>query len=126
MFSDIKVPFDSVMLYNVAKLKDGVSMDDIEIQIGTMCNVVKNKYKGFLAGQVFKYAGFISDEGSVGDYGPEGNHIAIITYWSSFEEHERSHADKDFKEAFCGLLEFCTSSHELGYQILWQANRESE
>ena len=24
MFSDIKVPFDSVMLYNVAKLKDGV------------------------------------------------------------------------------------------------------
>ena len=45
MFSDIKVPFDSVMLYNVAKLKDDVSMDDIEIQVGTMCNVVKNKYK---------------------------------------------------------------------------------
>ena len=53
MFSDIKVPFNSVMLYNVAKLKDGVSISDVEEHLGTMCNIVKNKYKGFLAGQVF-------------------------------------------------------------------------
>ena len=48
MFSDIKVPFDSVMLYNVAKLKEGITISDVEEHVGTMCNIVKNKYKGFL------------------------------------------------------------------------------
>ena len=86
--------------------------------------IVKNKYKGFLAGQVFEYAGFVSKEGSVGDLGPEGNHIAIITYWSSFEEHERSHADTDFKNEFCKLLEFCDDTKELGYKLMWQGEQE--
>ena len=45
MFSDIKVPFNSVMLYNVAKLKDGVSISDVEEHLGAMCNIVKNNYK---------------------------------------------------------------------------------
>ena len=124
MFGKITIPFDSVMLYNVVKLKEGVSMDDVEVQIGTMCNIVKNKYKEFIAGQVFKYSGFVSDEGSIGDYGPEGNHLAIITYWKSFDEHERSHADEDFKNAFCGLVEFCTETKELGYELLWQGEQE--
>ena len=111
MFSDIKVPFNSVMLYNVAKLKDGVSISDVEEHLGTMCNIVKNKYKGFLAGQVFEYAGFISNEGSVGDLGPEGNHIAIITYWTTFDE-------------LCKLLEFCDDTKELGYKLMWQGEQE--
>ena len=124
MFTDIKVPFNSVMLYNVAKLKDGMTISDVEEHIGTMCNIVKNKYKEFIAGQVFKYSGFVSDEGSIGDYGPEGNHLAIITYWKSFDEHERSHADEDFKNAFCGLVEFCTETKELGYELIWQGEQE--
>ena len=41
MFTDIKVPFNSVMLYNVAKLKDGMTISDVEEHIGTMCNIVK-------------------------------------------------------------------------------------
>ena len=36
MFSDIKVPFNSVMLYNVAKLKEGVTLTDVEEHLGTM------------------------------------------------------------------------------------------
>ena len=44
MFGKITIPFDSVMLYNVVKLKEDVSMDDIEVQIGTMCNIVKLNY----------------------------------------------------------------------------------
>jgi len=124
MFGKITIPFDSVMLYNVVKLKEGVSMDDVEVQIGTMCNIVKNKYKGFIAGQVFKYAGFISKEGSVGEPKQEDDHLAIITYWESFDEHERSHADACFKEAFCGLVEFCSETSELGYQLLWQGEQE--
>ena len=124
MFTDIKVPFNSVMLYNVAKLKDGMTISDVEEHIGTMCNIVKNKYEGFLAGQVFEYAGFVSKEGSVGDFGVEGNHIAIITYWKSFDEHERSHADEDFKNEFCKLLEFCEDTKELGYKLMWQGEQE--
>ena len=106
MFGSIEVPFDSVMLYNVVRLKDGVTVEDVEGQIGQMCNIVKNKYEGFVAGQVFQYAGFISEEGSVGDYGDEGDHLAIVTYWTSFDEHERSHADNCFKDAFPPFQKF--------------------
>jgi len=126
MFSEIKVPFDCVMLYNVAILKEGVTIEDVEENLAMMCNIVKNKYEGFIAGQVFKYSGFISEEGSVGDLGKEGNHIAILTYWSSFEEHERSHADKDFKNEFCKLMDFCEETKELGYELLWQGNRADD
>ena len=45
MFGDIKVPFNSAMLYNVAKLKEGITISDVEEHLGTMCNIVKNKYK---------------------------------------------------------------------------------
>ena len=78
MFNDIKVPFNSVMLYNVAKLKEGVTLTDVEEHLGTMCNIVKNKYKGFLAGQVFEYAGFVSKEGSVGDYGDDKSYQTLV------------------------------------------------
>ena len=61
---------------------------------------------------------------SVGDYGDEGNHIAIITYWTTFDEHERSHADEDFKNEFCKLLEFCEDTKELGYKLMWQGEQE--
>jgi hypothetical protein len=29
--------------------------------------------------------------------------VVIVTYWRSLEEHERSHADKVFKEKFSAL-----------------------
>ena len=91
-----------------------------------MCFVVKNNYPGFKAGQVFKYSGFISDEGSVGDYGEEGNHIAIVTYWDSFKEHEKSHSHETFKKLFSNLVEFCDEAKELGYELLWQGEQEPE
>ena len=68
MFNPITIPFGAAMLYNVVKLKPGVSTDDVEMAIGEMCNVVKNTYGdevgGFIGGQVFKYTGFVSAEGS--------------------------------------------------------------
>ena len=76
MFSPVTIPFGGKMLFNVVKLKEGVSMEDVELALGDMCNVVKNTYGndkgGFIVGQVFKYDGFISDNGSVGDAGMEG------------------------------------------------------
>ncbi len=124
MFGPIEVPFESVMLFNVIKLKPGVEMDDVELALGEMCNAVKNNYGdakgGFIAGQVFKYAGFISDEGSVGNYGPEGEHLVVITYWTTFGQHEASHADALFKEKFSALADMCQETKELGYELLWQ------
>ena len=132
MFAPIEIPFGCVMLFNVVDLKDGVTVEDVELVLGEMCNVVKNTYGddngGFIAGQVYKYSGFVSEEGSIGEP-PSGNEVAarikqgelaIVTFWQSFEQHERSHADKIFKEKFSKLVEFCDETYELGYQMLWQ------
>jgi hypothetical protein len=132
MFEPIEIPFGCVMMFNVVDLKDGVTVEDVELVLGEMCNVVKNTYGddkgGFIAGQVYKYSGFVSAEGTVGD-APENNEtaarirqgeLAIVTFWKSFEQHEKSHADKVFSEKFSALVEFCDETYELGYQMLWQ------
>nr|CAA6813116.1 MAG: Unknown protein [uncultured Thiotrichaceae bacterium] len=138
MFSPIEVPFGCSMLFNVVDLKEGVTVDDVELLLGEMCNVVKNNYGddngGFIGGQVYRNAGFISDEGSVQE--DDGNvkkrvqqnmgDIVIVTYWQSFEQHEKSHADKLFKEKFDKLAEFCDDTYEVGYEMLWQGVPEEE
>ncbi len=97
MFDPVSIPFGAKMLFNTVKLKPGVDMDDVELALGEMCNVVKDTYGGdkggFIAGQVFKFSGFVSDEGSLAESRTADAHIAIVTYWRSFEEHEKSHAD---------------------------------
>lgn len=124
MFGPITIPFGSVMLFNVVKLKEGVELSDVELALGEMCNVVKNTYGdekgGFIGGQVFRFSGFISDEGSVGDVESTEDHVAILTYWNSFEQHEKSHADNTFKEKFSELLKYCSKTYEVGYEMLWQ------
>ena len=42
MFGPIEVPFGCSMLFNVVDLKEGVTVDDVELLLGEMCNVVKN------------------------------------------------------------------------------------
>lgn len=124
MFHPIEIPFGCVMLFNVVDLKDGVTVEDVEMALGEMCNVVKNTYGndegGFIGGQVYKNSGFISDEGSLGKPRVDEGDLVIITYWSSFEQHEKSHADAAFKEKFSNLLEFCDNTYEVGYEMLWQ------
>ncbi|WML89974.1 hypothetical protein [Thiothrix lacustris] len=137
MFNPIQIPFGCTMLFNVVDLKDGVSVEDVELVLGEMCNVVKNTYGddngGFIGGQVYRNAGFVSDEGSVdgGDSHPNKRvqqnmgDIVIVTYWQSFEQHEKSHADKLFKEKFAKLAEYCDNTYEVGYEMLWQGVPEA-
>ncbi|GMU72941.1 MAG: hypothetical protein HS109_03215 [Burkholderiales bacterium] len=124
MFDALSVPFGARMLFNTVKLKPGVAMEDVELAVGEMCHVVKETYRGdkggFCGGQVFRFSGFASPEGSLGGVKPAEAHLAIVTYWRSFEEHERSHADRIFKEKFAALASMCTESRELGYEMLWQ------
>lgn len=128
MFEPLTVPFGSVMMYNVVKLKEGVTLEDVELLLGEMCNVVKNTYGdeegGFIGGQVYKFGGLVSDEGSIDSNNNTEEHISIITYWNSFEQHEKSHADKLFKEKFAKLVAFADSSYEIGYDMLWQGEPE--
>ena len=44
MFDALHFPYNSVMLYNVAKLKQNIVEEDIELALGERCNTVKNKY----------------------------------------------------------------------------------
>jgi hypothetical protein len=129
MFDPISLPFGAKMLFNTVKLKPGVSFEQVELTVGEMCNVVKETYGGdkggFLAGQVFKFSGFLSDEGSLGAVSQTDEHYAIVTYWRSFEEHEKSHADKIFTSKFEALAAMCSETKELGYDMLWQGVPES-
>lgn len=129
MFDAISVPFGAKMLFNTVRLRPGVSVEDVELAIGEMCNVVKRAYGGdkggFIAGQVFKFSGFVSDEGSLGTVKAE-DHLAIVTYWRSFEEHERSHADTLFNAKFGALVEMCSDAKELGYEMLWQGESDAK
>jgi len=128
MFLPITIPFNCVMLFNRVYLKEGVTAEDLELELGEMCNVVKNNYRddgGFIAGQVFEFTGFASAEGSLNYAGREEKHIAIVTYWKSFDQHEKSHADKLFNEKFSALLEYVEEADELGYRLLWQGEPEN-
>jgi heme-degrading monooxygenase HmoA len=124
MFGPITIPYGAKMLFNEVRLKPGVSVDDVELTLGEMCNVVKETYGdekgGFIAGQVFRFSGFISDEGSVQNQRGEEAHLAIVTYWRSYEQHEASHADRIFREKFAELAAQCSETRELGYEMLWQ------
>lgn len=124
MFTSITIPYGCKMLFNAVKLKPGITAEDVELALGEMCHVVKETYGdesgGFIAGQVFKYDGFISKEGSIDSMKEPDYDIAIVTYWASFEQHEKSHADKAFKDKFSALSEMCTDTFELGFSMLWQ------
>jgi hypothetical protein len=124
MFDPITLPYGAKMLFNTVKLRPGVAFDDVELAVGEMCNVVKETYGGdkggFLAGQVFRFTGFVSDEGSLNPSRTADEHFVIVTYWRSFEEHEKSHADAIFAEKFGALAQMCSDSKELGYEMLWQ------
>ena len=129
MFGPISVPFGAKMLFNTVKLKPGVSFDEVELAVGEMCNVVKDTYGGdkggFIAGQVFKFSGFVSAEGSLNATPGADEHYVIVTYWRSFDEHEKSHADLTFATKFAALEKMCSETKELGYDMLWQGTPES-
>ena len=118
MFGPISIPYGAKMLFNTVTLKPGVSFDQVELAFGELCMAVKTAYGsqngGFIAGQVFKFSGFVSDEGSLAESRTADEHYVIVTYWRSFEAHEKSHADKVFTDKFSALATMCSDTKELG------------
>jgi hypothetical protein len=129
MFGPITVPFGAKMLFNTVRLKPNVTFEDVELAVGELCSIVKGTYGGdkggFIAGQVFKFSGFVSDQGSLTESKTADNHYVIVTYWRSFEDHERSHADEIFTNKFSTLAAMCSETKELGYDLLWQGEAAS-
>lgn len=129
MFDPVTLPYGAKMLFNTVKLKPGVAFEEVEMAVGEMCNIVKETYGGdkggFLAGQVFRFSGFISDAGSLNATHSADEHYVIVTYWRSFEEHEKSHADTLFAGKFAALATLCSETRELGYDMLWQGAPEA-
>jgi len=124
MFGPITLPFGAKMLFNTVRLKPNVTFEDVELAVGELCSVVKETYGGdkggFVAGQVFKFSGFVSNEGSLTESKTADDHYVIVTYWRSFEDHERSHANEIFANKFAALAVMCSDTKELGYDMLWQ------
>ena len=129
MFGPITIPYGAKMLFNTVTLKPDVSFDQVELAFGELCMTVKQTYGGkkggFIAGQVFKFSGFVSDEGSLTESRTAEEHYVIVTYWHSFEDHEKSHADKIFTDKFSALATMCSETKELGYDMLWQGASEA-
>jgi len=129
MFGPITLPFGANMLFNTVTLKPGVTFEQVEMAVGELCMVVKATYGGnnggFIAGQVFKFSGFVSEEGSLNAAKSADDHYVIVTYWQSFEAHERSHADAVFKSKFSALAALCSDTKELGYDMLWQGEAKA-
>ena len=130
MFGPITVPFGAKMLFNTVALKPGVTFEEVEMTVGELCAVVKVTYGGekggFIAGQVFKFSGFVSNEGSLSASRTTDNHYVIVTYWRSFDAHERSHADDVFNKKFAKLATMCSETKKLGYDMLWQGAAEDQ
>ncbi|WHZ28404.1 MAG: hypothetical protein OJF51_003202 [Nitrospira sp.] len=72
-----------------------------------------------MAGQVFKFSGSVSEEGSLTDNKTTDEHYAIVTYWRSFEAHEKSRADEVFTSKFSSIAKMGSETKEPGYDMLW-------
>jgi len=120
-------PADGVVTVNRVILKDGYTVDDLQERVAVLCENVKTYHSdtGFVGGFVCLNSGNISNEGSTVGQAVEsplkGREALIITFWRTFEDHERSHRSDTFQPLFREVLELCENGNEaLAYEMLWQ------
>jgi len=117
---------DGVVTVNRVILKPGYSVDDLQERVALLCENVKTYHSdtGFVGGFVALNSGQISNEGSTVGQAVESplreREALIVTFWNSFEEHERSHRSETFQPLFRDVLELCENGNEeIAYQMLW-------
>ena len=50
----------------------------------------------------------------------------IVTFWRSFEDHERSHRSETFQPLFREVLSLCENGNEeIAYEMLWSGQAYS-
>ncbi|MES9968184.1 MAG: ligand-binding protein SH3, partial [Sedimenticola sp.] len=105
--------YDGVVTVNRVIIKDGYSVDDLQERVAVLCENVKTYHSetGFIGGFVALNSGDISNEGSTVGQAVEsplkGKEALIVTFWRSFEDHERSHRSETFQPLFREVLELC-------------------
>ncbi len=119
-------PADGIVTVNRVVLKPEYSVDDLEERVAELCEVVKTYHSdsGFRGGFVCLNSGQISNEGSTVGQAVEsplkGREALIVTFWTSFVEHENSHLSDKFQPMFQRALELCENGNEeVAYQMLW-------
>lgn len=117
---------DGVVTINRVILKPEYSTDDLEMRVAELCENVKTYHSdtGFVGGFVAMNSGQVSNEGStIGqpvDNPLKDREALIVTFWQSFEDHERSHRSETFQPLFMKVLELCENGNEeIAYRMLW-------
>jgi len=119
-------PYDGVVTVNRVILRPQYTVDDLQERVALLCENVKTYHSdsGFVGGFVALNSGDISNEGSTAGQAVNSElkdrEALIITFWHSFEEHERSHRSDTFQPLFRKVLELCENGNEeIAYQMLW-------
>ena len=125
-------PYNGVVTINRVILKSEYSVDDLQERVAELCENVKTYHSdtGFVGGFVALNSGEISNEGStIGQAvaSPlKGKEAMIVTFWNSFEDHERSHRSETFQPLFKNVLELCENGNEeIAYDMLWSGKAYS-
>jgi hypothetical protein len=119
-------PSDGVVTVNRVIIKQGFSVDDLQERVAVLCENVKTYHSedGFVGGFVALNSGNISNEGSTIGQAVESPYkdreALIVTFWRSFEEHERSHRSETFQPLFQKVVDLCENGNEeIAYEMLW-------
>ena len=119
-------PLDGVVTVNRVILKDGYTVDDLQERVAMLCENVKTYHSdtGFVGGFVVLNSGAISNEGSTIGRAVSSplkdREALIVTFWRSFEDHERSHRSATFQPLFRDVLALCENGNEeIAYEMLW-------
>jgi hypothetical protein len=119
-------PYNGVVTVNRVIIKPEYTVDDLQERVAELCENVKTYHSetGFVGGFVALNSGQISNEGStIGqavDSSLKGREALIVTFWNTFEDHERSHRSDTFQPLFKRVLELCENGNEeIAYEMLW-------
>lgn len=125
-------PTDGVVTINRVILRPEYTVDDLQERVAVLCENVKTYHSdtGFVGGFVALNSGNISNEGStVGQAvaSPlKDKEALIVTFWRSFEDHEKSHRSDTFQPLFQQVLALCENGNEeLAYNMLWSGKAYS-
>ena len=119
-------PSDGVVTINRVVLRPEYTVDDLQERVAELCENVKTYHSdtGFVGGFVAMNSGDISNEGSsIGQAvaSPlKDREALIVTFWRTFDDHERSHRSDTFQPLFQKVLELCENGNEeIAYNMLW-------
>ena len=119
-------PSDGVVTVNRVILKPEFSVDDLQERVAFLCENVKTYHSdtGFVGGFVALNSGNVSNEGStIGqavDSKMKGKEALIVTFWTTFANHEESHRSATFQPLFQKVLDLCENGNEeIAYEMLW-------